>query len=129
LLVAGVILAAGNKVPNVDFAVLGFTVCDGDNSRQKNRIIVNPAAQTWRYHIEARILCQGPSHGRSRGQRPRDQWQGAQPAALTFPFSVLAFRAICRRRHQPRRPPLAKIRDCRPGEQGVNYLQFSLLFR
>jgi hypothetical protein len=40
LLVAGVILAAGNKVPNMDFAVLGFTVCNGDNSRQENRIIV-----------------------------------------------------------------------------------------
>jgi hypothetical protein len=32
LLVAGVILAAGNKVPNVDFAVLGFAICNGDNS-------------------------------------------------------------------------------------------------
>jgi hypothetical protein len=28
--VAGVILAAGNKVPNVNFAVLSFAVCKGD---------------------------------------------------------------------------------------------------
>jgi hypothetical protein len=40
LLVAGVILAAGNKVPNVDFAVLSFAACKGDDSRQENRITV-----------------------------------------------------------------------------------------
>ena len=31
MLVAGIILAAGNKVPNVDFAVLTFAVCNGDD--------------------------------------------------------------------------------------------------
>jgi hypothetical protein len=40
LLVAGVIFAAGNKVPNVDFAILTFAVCNGDDARQQNRITV-----------------------------------------------------------------------------------------